>query len=433
MAISTLFGAAVLLAGPSQVTQAQLEDLVRQQAATIQLLEARVGQLEARVAGPAPAANGPSAPAPLQIAPPPGADAAPRVAAVAPPVPSFKIRGRLHADAWSASDPGVSGTELRRGRMGMEGRLDPKFSYLIEVDFAGNVVSLQDALFDYALGSRTTLRAGYHKAPFSLDDQTSDNYNLFLEHPAGIDPFVPGRGVGVAVMSYGEHWYGHFGVFGEKENRARDGVVDENVTVAGRAAWAPINSGGRFLHVAAAGYATKFGDDPALRMREKPERNLSTYFVDTGPLDAKDMVAAGLELSYGAGPFGVASEAARARITDRFRRELEYGGYSVEGWWTLTGEARPYKVNGAVFDRLKPAHPVGAGGLGAIQLVARYSALDLSDADLNAGHLSVGTLGLNWYWTERARLSVDLNHARVERQNLVTRSKGIGGRLQFDW
>lgn len=429
-----LTGAAMAFALPAYAAEPPsrdgLAETIRRQDKLIRALQARVEALEARPAAAAPAADSlattPAAPRPPQ----------PVLAAVAVSrtgvATTVGVRGRLHADAWAVAD-GASGSELRRARLGVEGKIDGVFPYLIEADLAGNVVSLQDAYLDHPLGGHAALRLGYHKAPFSLDEQTSDNDNLFMEHPVGVTPFVPGRGLGAAVLARGTHWFVHAGVFGEGENDARDGAFDENLTYAARFVWAPILESDRYVHLAAAGYHIRFGDTPGYTLRERPGRHLAEYQVTTGALDADHATALGFEAAGSAGPFGAAAEYARSRVGDRSRGNLEFGGYAVEAWWNLTGEFRPYSLNGGVFGRLTPARPVASGGPGAWQVAVRYSRLDLEDAALSAGALETGSIALNWGLTRHARLMFDLNRSHAERPAGEIDQTGLGARVQIDW
>jgi phosphate-selective porin OprO/OprP len=45
--------------------------------------------------------------------------------------------------------------------------------------------------------------------------------------------------------------------------------------------------------------------------------------------------------------------------------------------------------------------------MGAIELTARYSELDLSDEAVNAGRLDTTTLGVNWYLNPNTRVMLN--------------------------
>src|SRR3546814_12010635 len=73
------------------------------------------------------------------------------------------------------------------------------------------------------------------------------------------------------------------------------------------------------------------------------------------------------------------------------------------------GDRRGYK-DGA-FDRIKPARPITEGGIGAIQVNARYDHLDLNDAGLVGGRQQAALLSLVWAPIDYIRLTA--NHGRL--------------------
>ena len=87
---------------------------------------------------------------------------------------SFKPRGRLQVDAGIVSVPDSTGrsegfgSEMRRARLGVEGRLPGGFGYKFEVDVAGNEVEVTDAIITYADGD-LQVSAGQHNPFQSLE------------------------------------------------------------------------------------------------------------------------------------------------------------------------------------------------------------------------------------------------------------------------
>ena len=49
----------------------------------------------------------------------------------------------------------------------------------------------------------------------------------------------------------------------------------------------------------------------------------------------------------------------------------------------------------------------GNGGKGALELVARFSVLDLSDDSVDKGKNTAMTFGINWYLNKHSRLMVN--------------------------
>jgi phosphate-selective porin OprO/OprP len=74
----------------------------------------------------------------------------------------------------------------------------------------------------------------------------------------------------------------------------------------------------------------------------------------------------------------------------------------------LTGESRTYKAASGTFQRVSPKENYdGRGGKGAVELVARFSVLDLSDSSVDMGKNTAMTFGINWYLNKHSRVMVD--------------------------
>lgn len=97
-----------------------------------------------------------------------------------------------------------------------------------------------------------------------------------------------------------------------------------------------------------------------------------------------------------------------------------FSGWYAYGSYFLTGESRAY--HGAVFQRLRPRRNfLENGGLGAFEVAARYSTLDLTadevskDQDLIEGtRLDNVTLALNWYWKSMTVMKFNFIHADID-------------------
>jgi phosphate-selective porin OprO/OprP len=73
------------------------------------------------------------------------------------------------------------------------------------------------------------------------------------------------------------------------------------------------------------------------------------------------------------------------------------GAYAQVGYF-LTGEHRPYDRNAGAIDRVIPHCDLKRGdGLGAWEIAARWSYVDLVDNEIDGGTMQNATAGLNWY------------------------------------
>ena len=140
------------------------------------------------------------------------------------------------------------------------------------------------------------------------------------------------------------------------------------------------------------------------------------------------------------GPFHAAAETYWQKV-DRgsaFANPTFFGGFVEAGYYLTEGDTRGYKDG--KFDRTKPARAVGKGGIGAVQLVARYDYLDLNDAGIIGGTQNGYQLSLVWDTTAYTRFMV--NYARLDYDDAIfaaaagNRSYGVdalGVRAQIDF
>src|SRR3546814_11808268 len=82
------------------------------------------------------------------------------------------------------------------------------------------------------------------------------------------------------------------------------------------------------------------------------------------------------------------------------------------------GDRRGYK-DGA-FDRLKPSRPITEGGIGAIQVNARYDHLDLNDAGLVGGRQQAALLSLVWAPIDYIRLTANYGKLWIDDARVAT-------------
>jgi phosphate-selective porin OprO/OprP len=373
---------------------------------------------------------------------------------------SFRPRGVIEADyAIFAERAGGydynDGTAFRRARIGLEGTAMKVFNYRIEVDFAGDQVSLTDAYLQYAGIEHLLLTAGQHKAPFGLESNNSDNYNIFLERGMFTNAFGNAgaeRRIGVsAAYSAGKNLNLAAGLFGDNESVGRSSgaavtnAPDESLGGNARLAWEPVSGEGRILHLGASGYyrtGLKSGDvADAVRLTDRPNVRIDNgNIADSGLITGVDSIRyAGAEAAAIFGPVTVAGEYGRLWLDRPGLPDPGFDGFYVYATWLLTGETRPFR-NGN-FDRVRPRRALGKGGAGAFELALRYDRLDLSDTPVlaNAGNRAESlTFGLNWYLNPYARLLfnwVRFNGANTPLDPIGARTAGdaLATRLHVDF
>lgn len=347
---------------------------------------------------------------------------------------SFKLGGRIMVDAVAGSDDEIfdmdTGTEFRRARIFMEGTLWEDWAYKWQFDFADDGVSTKDAYIKYQPWG---LSIGQFKQYFSLEELTSSKYITFMERSLP-NVFATGRRIGIGWMQSDDNWTLGVSAYGQE---AGDGDEnEEGFGYGGRATFAPVNEKGNVLHLGLAAAVEKPNDASVdmIRFRSRPEAHLSPRLVDTGTFGNVDVINKyGVEAAWVAGPFSVQGE----YVDTEVERDGGFGDVDFDGWytyasWFLTGESRPYKKG--AFGRVKPNNPYGKGGLGAIELAARYSELDLNDGSIAGGELETITLGLNWYVTSHLRFMANYVMADADLGGGVNDEPDVFQvRAQLDW
>jgi phosphate-selective porin OprO/OprP len=446
-----LASSAILLPTPALAQDVDLTAVQEQLAAMqaeIARLTAQVTELQAREAArvTAPVFVPTAAPAPTP-APAPG----PAIAWKGAPEMtgeggwSFKPRGRLQIDSAVIDAPNTIpgnslgfATEFRRAYIGFDGTLPGGFGYRIEADFANSGVELTDVYLTYKASKELTVTLGQQKPFWGLDEMTSDLFTPFMERAAFNGAFGFERRVGVSGNYTAKTVVVQLGAFS-------DNVADLNAdtnnsySVDGRVVFMPKLGEAQF-HIAGSAHLRELNDAAAtVRYRARPFFHTTDLrLVATPSFSATAERSFGLEFAYIRGPFHATLEG--HQITARRPGSADptfRGGYVEIGMLLTPGDKTAYR-NGA-FDRIRPANPVTAGGIGAIQLNARYDVLDLIDGPIVGGRQQVAGLSAIWIPTEYIRVLVNYGHLWIDDAAVPAgtdrdyQADTVGMRAQFDF
>lgn len=410
--------------------QAMTAEEAAQLRAELAALKAQVQTLEARL----DASTAQPAPAPASAPPPatPSVTAKPATEISwkgAPEIKtadgwSFKPRGRIQLDLAGVDAPaGVTGirggtaTEFRRVYLGVDGKIPGGFSYRVEADIANSSVELTDIYLTYGTGP-VSVTAGQIKPFWGLDDMTSDLFTSFTERAAFVQAFGFERRVGLSAQYRGKALLLQGGVFGDNAADLTDS--NHSIGVDGRVVFMP-KLGDTQLHLAASGHYRDPNDPAATgRYRARPfVHTTDVRLVDTGLIDVSKERGLGLEGAVITGPFHAAGEAywhtvKRSGASD----PTFFGGYAEIGMVLTPGDVRGYR-DGA-FDRLKPSKPITAGGIGAIEVNARYDHLDLNDAGIVGGQQKAALIGLVWAPIDYIRITANYGKLWIDDARIPT-------------
>jgi phosphate-selective porin OprO/OprP len=368
-----------------------------------------------------------------------------------------------------------NGVNLRRGRLYFIGTFDD-FRFNITPDFGDRpdgAVGLFEANINYIGIKPLTFTVGYFHPFVALDDATFPGNTLFLERPsivniersvaAGIER--ASLGANAATEDYFASAYLTGPLFGAQRPTLLNG---EQVGFVGRLAARPYYdedwnfhaefSGQMAFHpnVIASGTpgvsrtTMTFADEPELEIDFNP-------LVSTGPLSAKSANAYGGALGASWRNFLVAGEYYQVGVNQSNlpgvpSPTLGFSGGYVDGGWVITGETIPYDITRAAWARPKPDHPfsLNDGGIGAWELAARYSAVDLNSnvvpgvpqsvtGGVYGGRQQIVSVALSWYPNDWLRFILQFQHVDISKLNsagtvqIGQRIETLAGRAQVVW
>ena len=274
-------------------------------------------------------------------------------------------------------------------------------------------------------------RFGYMKTPVGLDAGTSSRAGSFLETALPVQAFYEGRRTGAEWVLERPQYLLQAGAYGGKDLQGDN----PGTTQAVRAVWTPVKAAGDVLHLGLAysqenprGYrdGRDVHHEASARLRARPEAGLTDIrLVDSGALATADQIRrTGLEGIWIRGPFSLQGEVLQTTVTREGKPDYTGNGQYAMASWVLTGESRPYNA-GAVAN-IKPAHDYGA-----VELVARYSRLDLDDADVLGGRQHDWTVGANWYLTSHFKFQANYVKADASRRGVHTKPDIVELRAQM--
>jgi phosphate-selective porin OprO/OprP len=146
----------------------------------------------------------------------------------------------------------------------------------------------------------------------------------------------------------------------------------------------------------------------------------------------------GVEGAWRSGALTVQTEYLRSRVNRDGDGDPMFKGAYVQLAWVVTGEVRPYDTATATFGALTPDRPVewspeqwSLDELGALELAARYSWLDLENKDVDGGVMRSLNLGLGWTLNSWTKIQLGYVAARTRGNTAAGTSRIFQGRFAF--
>jgi phosphate-selective porin OprO/OprP len=168
-----------------------------------------------------------------------------------------------------------------------------------------------------------------------------------------------------------------------------------------------------------------------IRVRSRPEANPAPYFIDTGSFSTDYSNHYGLEIYYSRGPLLIMSESYAHAFNSPTEGNPTFVGGEVSMGYVLTGEARTYSTVGGIYGFVPVKKSVFQGGPGAVEVVLRYTTLDLTDGNLQGGKMWKITPMINWYMSKDVRLEFVYGYGVLDRYGLQGGTHFFQMRTQF--
>jgi phosphate-selective porin OprO and OprP len=388
---------------------------------------------------------------------------------------SIGITGRFHWDAGDyfgvhANNAHVgptdlnSGENIRRARLGVVGKVLGDWNYALIYDFGGSTDNgagtpgstgatasggIETAELTYNGFRPFAVEGGIEDVPYTLDEATSSNDMMFIERSSS-QVIAANLAAGDFRENFGAHWNTDRLWLGAYFTGPATGTIHgitngvaQEVGATQRATFQVVQNDDVSLHVGGdaeeilkpetaggARVVTNFSDRPELRIDPTSIISTGTLGSVTNPVTGANVL--GFEAAGGFGPAFAQAEYFHYNVSRQGLSDAAFNGGYVEASYTLTGEHRKYNPSSGAYSGISPARPFNfatltQGSWGALELGARYSAIDLNSnyttgqvtsASSNAvagGKQQVITVGANWYINNNIRFMLDYLHGWISK------------------
>ncbi len=354
---------------------------------------------------------------------------------------SFQFGGFIQYDydnydgAYNAGNNGDSGSESewRRTRLTAKGTRgkDWVYDFTIDINDDDEEASVDAASIRYKGFNNLELILGRLKAPFSLEELTSDKWVSTIERSAifGLGNFLSGK-PDFQVAAHG-HWNKLTAQLQLIDEGEEDDDDSDTYSVAGRLTNLFLigdqDIKDHYAHVGGSYALRDFGNNgSAFDFRSR----FGVHTIEDRPTAGNDVVVKdayqfGLEGLYVIGPFSLQSEYVMGEFDgedgDPAGADVDADGVYLLATYTLTGEPRQFKASSSKLDKIKPSHPYGAW-----ELVAKYEDGEVAiDNNPNGdAEYDIMTLGINWYPNTNLRFS--MNYLMTDTENFQFGDGGGG-------
>jgi len=350
------------------------------------------------------------------------------------------LGGRVHLDVSSFNDdklnpaypafgsqiPGDesrNGFDFRRGWLDVSGKYYD-LNFIVQNNFASEISprGLLRVWASIGLGPGR-LTVGQFKPHRSMEELTSSNEITMMERPSNSSAGIYSGRQWLIGVAYQGVFADQLGYAVDVMSLTRIGMPIAGSSYGGRLYWAPRQREGDTLHFGLS-YSRDMPADRSLTVRAIDVYGGRRGFTQSygvagaamGPSGNRSQSTLSLEAAYALGPVTLQGEYAAVKLDNTHlltgaQRDSHVQAYYVQASWFVTGERTVYQKELGVFRK-----PKQFGKWGAVEIAARYDAIENRDQSLVADPCGTGTskcrtqvltLGLNWYVRKGVRLMLN--------------------------
>jgi len=327
------------------------------------------------------------------------------------------------------------GFKVRDSRIALSGKFKTKRSLTWRAGFMYD--GLQDAWFVRETGLMIgvpelwgSFFIGRTKEGVSMSRVMNGYSGEFMERHMAVD-VIPLLADGIKWLGYlpKQRIFWNLGVFTDWLSKGQSFSTHAS-QVGARVGFLPIHSTKENLHVAINLHIGRPQDD-SIRVRSKPEASAAPYFIDSGKFPTDHSTFVGWEVYYTTGPWMFGTEYKWDRFRSSQKQDPVFAGGELMASYSFTGETRPYYTETGIYGFVPVKNSVLKGGHGAVDLVLRFSTLDLDDGLIKGGKFWRISPQVNWYLTQLIRLEFMYGYGVLDRFNIKGTTQFFQSRLQL--
>ena len=290
-------------------------------------------------------------------------------------------------------EEGLNGTttDVRRFRLGLDGEWR-RFGFQATFDPFDDAEHLKDLFAELRVAKAFRVRGGHFKVPFSPEFLTSASRIDFIERSLAVTNLGPGREWGLMARGEAAKLQYYAGVFKGDGRTAR---FRAERTLAARIELAALKSldiGASFTDGDVEAPGEVEGVEPV--PRGLPGESASLFRFSENRFVNGNRRRFGADARWAMGPVALRGEWLRAReervgqgaVFDDLPAQIGQG-WIASATWLVTGEKKT--------ERVRPRKPLSKGGIGAIELAARYESMRFDDDGDDVGFAGAGNRARN--------------------------------------